>query len=1738
MAAGFGTTFFGRWTALFVALFLGVPPFANSVATAIADDGPSPGVPTACVTPIGDTSLVDDSVPSPECPDVVVSLTVTPGLNSALVSWQPPANAAAAQVTAYVIDVRSQSRVVTVAATETSATITGLANGLEVDFAVHAVSSLGAGPASATVTTTPTTGVEGEVVGLIVKFSSDVTVGDTIEFVGPLDTSIELPVVDEVAGDVVLVELPDSISVDDAEAIADEIADEPGVEWVEPDRFVFVAETGVDGSSTPNDTQWSSSQWNLWDRFGVGVADGNTAVADGWSRGSGEGSVVAVIDTGITSHPDLDQRLVPGYDFVSDPAELAATRVSGGADAPFDGDYVDPIAFGSLGRDDNPTDPGDWRDVTPVRDSTWHGTAMAGVIAARANDSLGVAGVAPSARVQPVRALSWRGGLLSDIAASITWASGGAVDGAPANATPANVINLSFAVESACPASLQEAIDGAISRGAVVIAAAGNASSNASMFAPGNCDGVVNVGATGRDGRRAPYSNWGTAVDVSAPGGSTDGTVTSTSNSGVTNPAGHSWSTAEGTSVAAAHVAGAVAVLRGANPSLTVGEVVERLTGRDHVKQFGGTTCDSDPSKTCGAGILDLAQIAVSRQGSVDYSMTLNGINQYLSAPDNTAFDVTTAATFSAWLKPTSGCGSGLKTFLRKEGSYALGCVDGTWHWALAGSSGWYNNGWVNTNHRVQYGVWQHVALTFSSNTVKFYVDGQEVSAGSTTGSILNSTSVLNVGAEGTIFFPGDIDELRIYSSARTLADIQTDMHSHGLSTSIPSLQAYFDFNDGTGTTVYNRVNNAASTTHLTAVGSPNFVDVKTTEVSGSDTVVTFGRSYLSSVGGWVVPAGVTTAQILAVGGGGGGGAHVGGGGGGGGFITATSAVPSLQSLKVVVGQGGVGGKLVTACLNPCLSSRQATSGGNSAVIGGSVSLDAVGGGSGGHWDYYAPRSGGSGGGSGNGSVSAGAGTSGQGSAGGIGHTANVNGGGGGGAGGIGGAGTSSNGGSGGLGLSSSISGAAVFYAGGGGGGVHTSGTAGSGGSGVGGTGVVASGTKAGDGVDGRGGGGGGAGRTNASPSEGGDGGSGVVIVRYATASERCTPERTTEGSYTVLAFKDVGTCTWTVPAGVTNVDYLVVGGGGGGGAFVGGGGGAGGLRSGTGLLLRPEQSVSIVVGDGGAGGEVIAGGGGAQASNGGTSSISGTGITTVSGTGGGGGGGGGNSGATRDNGSSGGSGGGAVYGGSLSSVGTGVAGEGSNGALGFTRDSAPACYAAGGGGGAGTAGAAGSDCRGGGGGIGAVTTLISATSASRLRVGENVSGSVYLAGGGAGGAFGNTAQPISAGGSGGGGAGSQAGSGASGLDFTGGGGGGGGAQSDASGGDGGSGVVILRYEVQDIDFAMSFDGSTQFASGGAPSLTTDLTIEAWAYPTTPCSSEQFVLFQENRFGVSCSGGTWRLIYKDVSSGGAWVAHDTGTSVLSSQWQHLAVRRVDSTGVITFSLNGQDVFTTTDLDDWAASSDPLFVGKAGNNAKNFAGRVDEVKLWNSTRTQAQIAAGMHARPDVSLANLLAYYDFNEGTGSTVYNRKVGATSSTHLTTTSSPTFVDVKSVDVSSVAGRSIVTFPRSYITAAGGWTVPQGVTSAQYLVVGGGGGGGSRHGGGGGAGGFRTGTASVVAGSVNPVIVGQGGKGVAEVSNAAYNGIAANNGQDSSVLGFTSLGGGRGAAAGGAATSGGSGGG
>lgn len=316
------------------------------------------------------------------------------------------------------------------------------------------------------------------------------------------------------------------------------LASDPNVIYVEEDsrlRPTFV----------PNDPGYVQ-QWHYKE---PAVAPGiNLPLA--WDRATGTGVVVAVLDSGVTPHTDLDANLVSGYDFISDP------------DTSRDGD----------GRDSNPRDEGDWteandcEDDEPAEDSSWHGTHVAGTVAAVTNNGSGVSGVAFGAKVMPVRVTGKCGGFVSDISDAVIWASGGTVAGVTTLADPAEVINMSLGGEGACGTTYQTAINGAVSRGVTVVVSAGNENIDASGSRPANCNNVIAVAATNRSGGKASYSNFGATVDVAAPGGQFNGVasngILSTYNLGTTVPAaqGYAWFT--GTSMAAPHVSGIVALMQ------------------------------------------------------------------------------------------------------------------------------------------------------------------------------------------------------------------------------------------------------------------------------------------------------------------------------------------------------------------------------------------------------------------------------------------------------------------------------------------------------------------------------------------------------------------------------------------------------------------------------------------------------------------------------------------------------------------------------------------------------------------------------------------------------------------------------------------------------------------------------------------------------------------------------------------------------------------------------------------------------------------------------------------------------------------------------------------------------------------------------------------------------------------------------------------------------------------------
>ena len=353
---------------------------------------------------------------------------------------------------------------------------------------------------------------------------------------------------------------------------AEVMATAKGVIAVEEDRMLTLTGDIID-------PLWRR-QWYMHDPK-VGIE-----VRQAWTDSRGEGAVVAVLDTGVTPHPELDGQLLPGYDFIAD------------AGAARDGD----------GRDANPTDEGDWTDPgdcaslrsTP---SSWHGTHVTGLVVARIGNMPGIVGVAPEARVVPVRVMGRCGGRLSDVADAIVWASGGEVPGIPSR-KPVDVINLSLRVPGACGMTMGRVIAQARGRGTAVVAAAGNDSIKASGVSPANCPGVVSVAALARDGSMAWYSNYGDGVTVAAPGGSLGAMgvddILSSVDSGERGRQRPIFKYHAGTSMAAPQVAGLVALMRSADPLISVDEITAQLV--DNARPLPGPC-----PKGCGAGLIDAA---------------------------------------------------------------------------------------------------------------------------------------------------------------------------------------------------------------------------------------------------------------------------------------------------------------------------------------------------------------------------------------------------------------------------------------------------------------------------------------------------------------------------------------------------------------------------------------------------------------------------------------------------------------------------------------------------------------------------------------------------------------------------------------------------------------------------------------------------------------------------------------------------------------------------------------------------------------------------------------------------------------------------------------------------------------------------------------------------------------------------------------------------------------------------
>ena len=416
-------------------------------------------------------------------------------------------------------------------------------------------------------------------------------------------------------------------------ALAAALAADGDVEWAVVDKRRFIQAAPVNDPLYPDDLSITaapngpaSGQWYLrapgTDASGRNVA-ASINVEPAWAITHGAASIViGDVDTGITQHPDLDSKMLTGYDFVGWGASHniydLSTKGEPASDAVLtanDGNLADP----------DPSDPGDYVTATenstvngpfwkcndgdqpnpgqPVpSNSSWHGTQTASLLGAATNDGIGMAGTGYDTTVIPARALGKCGGYDSDIIAAALWAGGITVADVPANAHPARVINMSLGSQEACNASYVDALTALRNKGVVVVAAAGN-DEGLPVSAPANCKPattdtdqtpiVVAVAGLRHAGTKVGFSDIGPEVTIAAPGGNCINTASGTPclypiltavNSGTTTPVSNGGTYSDGlnnvslgTSFATPMVTGTVALMLSAAPTLTNAQIVEIL---------------------------------------------------------------------------------------------------------------------------------------------------------------------------------------------------------------------------------------------------------------------------------------------------------------------------------------------------------------------------------------------------------------------------------------------------------------------------------------------------------------------------------------------------------------------------------------------------------------------------------------------------------------------------------------------------------------------------------------------------------------------------------------------------------------------------------------------------------------------------------------------------------------------------------------------------------------------------------------------------------------------------------------------------------------------------------------------------------------------------------------------------------------------------------------------------------
>jgi serine protease len=338
------------------------------------------------------------------------------------------------------------------------------------------------------------------------------------------------------------------------------LTEEPDIQYAEPNSI-------AESQMMPNNPAYSAGyQWDM------SMMNLPTA----WEMTTGDASViVAVLDTGIRSHPNLDPNiLTTGYNFVD--------------------------------MNSDPTEP-----LAP--NAEFHGTHVAGTIASIGNTGSGIAGVAWNVKIMPVRVLGEAfGGTETMIINGMLYAAGLPNSSGTTPPQRANVINMSLGGQGTCSQAYQDAVNQVINAGVTIVVAAGNDAENGNpVKTPASCQGVIAVGALDPAGNKASYSESQPYVFISAPGGEMIEGIHAgvLSTLPISTAGGPYYKFMQGTSMATPHISGVIALMNAVNSSLTSTQIKTILA------TTANTLNMTVPNNNVGYGLVDAGKAVAAAKG-------------------------------------------------------------------------------------------------------------------------------------------------------------------------------------------------------------------------------------------------------------------------------------------------------------------------------------------------------------------------------------------------------------------------------------------------------------------------------------------------------------------------------------------------------------------------------------------------------------------------------------------------------------------------------------------------------------------------------------------------------------------------------------------------------------------------------------------------------------------------------------------------------------------------------------------------------------------------------------------------------------------------------------------------------------------------------------------------------------------------------------------------------------------